>query len=690
MVIGQPNAVALDRPVPTAASGGVLLVVTQTEETAKRIESHLRNAGHPMRTAWVADLEELEDTLRRGAPDLLLSSAGLPDTPLREVIALCAEHAPDLPVLALAARLSPEDTVAALAAGARDLVSDEDRRSLRHLELVCLREFVNHRHLRELRNTRRRMADFESRHRQLLAGTADAVVHIQEGIVSQMNPAFARLLGSSEAERLVGTPLMDIIAPEQQAKVKEHLRQLNKGKVDGKPLETCLQRLDGGKVPVSAQLTRGTVDAENFIEMLIRAEAAPATPQNLDRLALFRALAMPAVERQPRAVLLFVVDAFASLEDRLGLEDAEVVLGQVAAAIKGRLGAQHVFRFSTSEFAALVSRNTAAEIERLAELLCKELSAQIFTAQQHEAQVTLTVCAYPMADGEPAAQVMAELVRQGRKLSAAGGHRWIVLGPTAQANAEEREEARRAAQLRKAIEEDRLKLAYQSIASLEGDTRQHFDVLVRMLDESGRELHAAEFIKAAERFGLMRAIDRWVVSRALAMLAKREAGGDSSSLFLKLSEDTLREAEGFLAWLQEQLKARPITHQEVCFQIPELAAQNHIRKARQLSQALRELDAGVAIEHFGVGTHSAQLLEHIPATFLKFHSSYTRNFGDRQIQKKMSMLMEIAKQRGIKTIVSHVEDANSMARMWQMGINYIQGYHVQEPEVVLLAADPVR
>ena len=159
---------------------------------------------------------------------------------------------------------------------------------------------------------------------------------------------------------------------------------------------------------------------------------------------------------------------------------------------------------------------------------------------------------------------------------------------------------------------------------------------------------------------------------------------------MKLSEETLKDSDMFLLWLQELLKQRPLTHEELCFEMQELAVQNHIRKAKALTRSLRDLGAGVAIEHFGIGTNSAQLLEHIPATFLKFHHSFTHNFNDRDVQKKMTNLMEIAKQRSIKTIVSHVEDANVMARMWQMGVNYIQGYHVQEPEVVLLAVDPTR
>ena len=117
--------------------------------------------------------------------------------------------------------------------------------------------------------------------------------------------------------------------------------------------------------------------------------------------------------------------------------------------------------------------------------------------------------------------------------------------------------------------------------------------------------------------------------------------------------------------------------------------QNHIRKARALTRELVELGAGFAIEHFGIGPSSAQMLDYIPAQFLKFHASFTQSFGDRATIARLSELVEAAKQHKMKTIVSHVEDANVMARLWQMGVNYISGYHVQEPEVVLLSDDPM-
>lgn len=670
----------------------VLLVIAPFEENAKRVESHLRNAGHKVRAVWVSELADLEQHLQKSPPDLLLAANHPPSSTLKGVVECCRRFAPNLPILALASDPTRDVAGEAVVAGARDLVSDASPESLAHLERVYVRELIAHRNLRELARSRALLADYESRYAQLIAGTGDAVAHIYEGILSTVNPAFAGLIGY-EVDDLASVPLMDVIAPDSQPAVREHLKQLINGRADGKPLECALQARGGAKVPVKAQLTRGEAEGERFVEMLIRAEAAqapaaaarsPAAVPN-GRVEFFAALDAPAPNDHPRAAVFALVDHFTALEERVGYLDADQVAMQIGGKIASQLQENEgLYRFSEQEFGLVVSRPDALEFESMAGGLVRDVAAQVFSTTDHEAQVTLSVTVYPLGGTDTSTQVADDLVREARKLSAKGGNRCQVLGPTARANADEREDQRKADSIRKALEEGRFKLAYQTIASLEGDTRQHFDVLVRMINEEGVELHASDFIRAAEKAGLMREIDRWVIGRAIKVIAGREPRKDASMLFLKLSEDTLKDAESFLDWFQESLKGRRLGEDEVCIEVQELVLQNHIRKAKMLTKAMRDVGASVAIEHFGIGSNSAQLIEHLPINFLKFHSSYTHNFNDKDIQKKMSQVMEMAKQRRIKTIVSHVEDANVMARMWQMGVNFIQGYHIQEPEVVLL------
>lgn len=683
----------VNNPPPLSAAGtsagtAVLLVIAPFEENAKRIESHLRNSGHKVRAVWVSELADLDQHLQRGQVDLLLASEHSSAIPLTTVIESCRRYAPSLPILALAARLAGEGTLAAVAAGARDLVADGDPECLAHLEKVFLREYAAYRNLRELARTRALLADYESRYAQLIAGTGDAVAQIFEGIVAQVNPAFAALLGHEDAAALAGMPLMDMVAPDEQAAVREHLKQLNSGRADGKSLECGLLHRDGSKVAVSALLTRGEAEGEQFVEMLIRAEARQATgvaPAHSGRIEFFGALDRPGGSDQPRCALFAVIDNFSALEELIGHHEAEQVALQAATRLGELLApTDGLFRFSTQELAAILTRADALEFEKLADTVVRELGKAVFSTADHDAQLTVSVTIYPLGGADSAAQVTRQLVGEARALSSAGGHRHAILGPTARANAEERDEAEKTDAIRRALHDNRFKLAYQTIASLEGDARQHFDVLVRMINEEGVELHASDFIRVAEKAGMMRAIDRWVVGRALKVTAGREQRKEGAMLFVKLSEETLKDSEAFLSWLQETLKERHLGDGEMCFQFQEITLQNHIRKGKALAKALRDIGASVAIEHFGIGPNSAQLIGHMPINFLKFHSSYTQNFGEKEIQRKMSELMEIAKQRQIKTIVSHVEDANVMARMWQMGVNFIQGYHIQEPEVVML------
>lgn len=681
-------------PVQTGLTNTVIIVASDSENTAKRIESHMRNAGHPIRVAWVTALEEIEDALSDGTPDLLLCAQGLQHAPLPEVVDLCGKLHPDLPVLLLADQYSDNATLQALASGARDQVSYEDERHMRHLEMICLRELANHQNLRELHIARARLQDFESRHNELLASSVDAVAQIQEGILASVNPAFADLLGYESADDLISLPLMDMVSPESQGKIKEHLKLLNKGKAKKDPIEFGLLKENGSKVSVLAQIEQNRINGEMFVELTIRpdrrSKSNSSGESSLGRTAFIDVLSanLAAPREQFSASIFVAVDGHESFEERLGFVDAEEAVVRLIEWTRTRLSPQdQLFRISTAELALLVERKDISELEKFCDSYCRECTKQIFATKEHEAQLSISVAAYPYNGTEQALSIANESARAVRKLAASGGKQYLILGTTAKDSVEQRAESGKVEQIKKALEENRMRLSYQSIASLEGDTRQHYDVLLRMVDDTGHELVASEFIGSAEKFGLMRDIDRWVVHRVLKLIEKRKGAEVGSSVFVKVSEETLKDPEGFIGWLTDSLKSRPLKADELVFEFQELRLQNHIRKAKLLTKALRELGAYVAIEHFGAGTGSLQMLDHIPANYVKFHPDFTRNFNDKEQFKKMTQLMEAAKQRSMKTIVSHVEDANVMARLWQMGVNYIQGFHVQEPEVVQLTAD---
>lgn len=703
-------------PALPQGTSATVLVLSAGEEVAKRVESHLRNAGHPVRAAWVTDLEDMEDAIRRGAPDLVLCQQDLPQASVKEALRLCHKFSPDLPVLLLASKpFTMVDTVAALRTGVRGLVLAGDALQLQHLETICLRELGTYRTLRELRAMRARLADYEARHEKLMASTGDAVVHVQEGIVTHANGAFASLIGQKSVEMLQGLPLMDLIAAEGQGAVKQFLKLVAADKIRTDQTIELTLSTPHGPHKVTARTTVGGGEGDRLLELLIRAPApappaAPAAPPARvsapaaavappppppsnaapGRIELLHTLelAINANVQMHRALILVMADAFASIEERFGYNESELALGALTQLLRQRTGPREpLYRLSTALVALVVSRPSPGDFEKLGETLRADVAAQVFKTERFEAHLAVTVLCYPLSPTDKATDTVDRAVSDVRKLSRDGGNRVAVMGPAAQAAQVAADDQRKVEQIKRALRENRLKLAYQSIANLEGGDTHHFDVLARMVDEAGQEMPAREFIPTAEKYGLIGAIDRWVLARALIVLAKRANAAETSSLFVRISEHSIREGDSLYKWLAEQVKTRPLKKNELVVSIQESIVESHVGKAKALAQALRGLGAEIAMDYFGVGGSSAKMLEHISPSFVRFHYSFTKDFNDAAMQKKFGELMEVAKHRHIRTIVGQVEDANAMARLWQLGVNYIQGFHIQQPEAVLLATD---
>lgn len=681
-MVGNPPARPITRAM-NASANTLIIVLSDAENTAKRVENHLRNAGHPMRTRWISDINNLKDLLTGSSPDLLLCTEGLPQAPFKQVMQQCLALNKDLPVLLLTNRYTAENTLTALDLGARDQVSYEDARHLRHLEQVCLRELNAYENFRKLQQTRAVTAEVESRNKHLLTESTDAVASVSEGIIVEVNPAFVQLLKHKNADDLAGLPLMDLLAPESQTRIKDYLKLLHKGKAEAKPVECGLLQADKSFATVSVSFSLSRASGENLVQLLIKAPKSAPAPEAVatGRIPFMKLLAAALREpqQQPQAAVLVSVDDFAAIETRLGFADSDEAILKLMEWLRGRLGPrEQLLRVSSGELALLVGRPQVNDIVQLCEMFCHEIYKQVFATRNNEAHLSVSIAAYPFAADEKADHVIAEITREARQLSASGGNRFIMLGPTAKSAETAREEARQAALIKKAIEDNRLRLVYQSISSLEGDPRQHMDVLLRMMDEQGKEIPAANFLGIAEKFNLTRVLDRWITSSALRIIAKRKPTDESATLFVKISEETLKDAETFMAWLSETLKGRALQAGDLVFSFQEVRLQNHIRKAKALTKALQSIGVGVAIDHFGKGSNSIQLMDHIPANFIKFDASFTRDFNDKDVFKAMSDIMDAAKKKQMKTIVCHVEDANVMARLWQMGVNFIQGFHVQD------------
>ncbi|MEG2975382.1 MAG: EAL domain-containing protein [Comamonas sp.] len=244
-----------------------------------------------------------------------------------------------------------------------------------------------------------------------------------------------------------------------------------------------------------------------------------------------------------------------------------------------------------------------------------------------------------------------------------------------------------ATRIRCALDEDRFCLYAQNIAPLQTSKQSnkhrgmHFEVLLRLRDENGQILAPGNFIPAAERYGLMPAIDRWVISRSLQTLAQQPGYAkliDTCSL--NLSGASLDD-ESLLEFIKAQMLEHAIPPDMLCFEITETSAIGNLSNAIRLIQALRSMGCRFALDDFGVGMSSLTYLKQLPVDYLKIDGGFVRDMlQDKGDHAMVEMINQIGHMMGKKTVAEFVESREIAEELMNMGVDYVQGYAIARPK----------
>ena len=262
----------------------------------------------------------------------------------------------------------------------------------------------------------------------------------------------------------------------------------------------------------------------------------------------------------------------------------------------------------------------------------------------------------------------------------AGGDQFSIYNPAVEELAEKEQVSLWANKIKVALKENNFKLLYQPVVSLRGEPGAHYEVLVRMIDEDGSEIQPTEFLPAAEQMNLINYVDRWIIAHVFMLLAERMKQGTPTRFFIKLSSGSLTDME-FLPWITERLKSLRIDADSLVFMVNESTALNYLKQAKATLQGLRSINCRVALENFGTEQNIFQSLKHLDVNYLKIDPSLAMNLKDSiENQEKVKEIAEEATEKGIMAIAAFVEDANSMALLWQSSVAFIQGHFLQQPD----------
>ena len=528
-----------------------------------------------------------------------------------------------------------------------------------------------------------------------------ALVEVNGGWL-QVNDALCRIIGYPEGD-LKATTLDAITHPEDIGLAADDLQRLLAGKIPSYQVEKRYRHAWGHYVWVL--LTVSVVrDVQGHALHIIkqvqdiseRKERARQLEYLVDhdfltglynRRWFERELAREVERAQryktPGAVLVIDLDHFKDINDSLGHKAGDDLLKGVAGLLKQRARRGDVLaRLGGDEFALLLPQTPADHAEIVADEIVKTLSRRMAASASQSVVVTASV-GVAISDGLTDTELLAYADLAMYEAKEAGRNRFAVYLPAK--GGRERVSARlaEAERIRRTLEEDRLLLYGQPVLDLNTNELHSHEILVRLPGDAGGEpLLPSAFLYVAERFGLIQAVDGWVVRNAIRLIAEHAHTGRQLVLSVNLSGKSISDPK--LALLVEAaLDETGIDPASLIFELTETAAIASFDQAKIFATRLRNRGCQFALDDFGAGFGSFYYLKNFPFDYIKIDGGFIRGIVSNPMdQLVVQAIVTIAQGLGKKTVAEFVAEMETANLLRTIGVDCAQGYYIAEPRPI--------
>ena len=654
----------------------------------------IRNSGRATRGQMIEELEGLTEALASGSWDLMLLRPDANGVFAMECLKEVTKQAKDIPAIFLIDEHDAEEITEGLREGYQDVVQKDDHD---RLILVIQRELNNLADRRARRTAELNLKEAEKRCAVLLDSSRDAITYITDGMHTYANEAYLELFGYDDAEDLEGMPIMDMVAPKDHDNFKNFLRAYSAGESDSNEFLCHGMCTDGTEIQARMSFSNATYDGEPCTQILIRTNQADAELQErlkeISSQDLLTGLynrnhftheldstLQWAVTHSKTAVLFYIqLDNFDSVQSDIGIAGSDMVLSDVASLLRDNLpeGAM-LARFGDDIFTAAVKEKNLEEARDVAERLRAVIEDHMSEVQERTIQVTgtigVTLISESVDNSEEVinrAHQAAEQVREENPLGNGVG----VFDPATVKAVDPNDTG---AVVQDAIDKGLFKLLFQPVIDLRGGSGELYEVFLRMLNDEGEEVSPNEFLAAASNQELGEKIDRWVILQSIKLLSEHRASGHDTKLIINITGESLKD-QTLLPWLSVALKAARMPSDAIVFQFSESDATTYLKQAKEFCKGLKELHCKVSISRFGCALNPFNTLKHVEVDYLKVDGSFMKEIDSDESKEALKEMVAAAHAQGKLTIAPFVESAAILSTLWQIGVNYIQGYYLQAP-----------
>jgi diguanylate cyclase (GGDEF)-like protein/PAS domain S-box-containing protein len=672
-----------------------LMIVDDSAEDAEAIVSAFRNGGIAIRPLRPIDADELGNMLASQPVDMVLAAKSARVLPFATVLGQVSANSKDIPVIALADVLDEGEFVKDLANGARAVVL---RARNEHVIAVLQAQWADLGARRALRRLEGQLRETERRCDALISSSRDPIAYIHEGMHIRANEAYLEMFGFDSFEDVEGLSLLDLVSPQYVSDFKLLLKQLGKGDAPPPRFELEARTVEGEVFPANLDFATASYEGESCVQVIFRRreEIDPELAREVEDLrqrdmvtgllnrstflhALENAVAQAAKGEGKFALLLVEPDHYQRLLQDIGLGSADDFIAALAARLSETVDADcTTARFGERTFAVLVQGNHA-RTEALSDRLRTAFASHVFNVGERSASVTASIGGVQI--GEKIASIGQVLTRASESLQAAtdlGGNRSEIFDPGAVDRAEEQRIQQWITLVEESLESGGFVLHYQPAVNLQGEPGELYETLLRM-ENNGELITPASFLPISEEHGLMHAIDRWVVQRAIEVIGTRLRSGHETRLLVKVSPASFAD-DRLLKVIEEQLAANNVPGDRLWLETPEAKVFTNLRQAQAFLAGASALGCKVGLEKFGSGLDSFQLLAHFKPAFLKIDRSFTEDATRLpEHQHKIREMSERAREEGILTIAEYVQDAATMSFLFTAGIDYVEGFFLAGP-----------